>query len=230
MRFSHSLDIWTDFPELAAGVVFADGVTAEAPGAQRLERFYEIARNRLKGQPEGGLPEVQAWRRAFSRMGLKPTQYRSAAESLLRRLRIEGSLPQVHPMVDLCNAVSVAFAVPVAAFDVSRIKDFLEVRKASGSEEYLPFSGESETPQAGEIVFADGAGRAHARRWTHRQSGYSAVRAGTSAVLIVAEAMHPSARTDVGRLVTMLTEQIVAVWSRKPKTGVLSSSAPRFEL
>jgi DNA/RNA-binding domain of Phe-tRNA-synthetase-like protein len=37
-------------------------------------------------------------------MGLKPTQYRCAPEALLRRLRKEGTLPPLHPLVDLCNA------------------------------------------------------------------------------------------------------------------------------
>ena len=61
-------------------------------------------------------------------MGLKPTQYRCAAESLLRRLRTQGSLPRLHPLVDLCNAISVAYAIPVAVFDVSKLTGDLEVR------------------------------------------------------------------------------------------------------
>nr|WP_291295640.1 phenylalanine--tRNA ligase beta subunit-related protein [Elioraea sp.] len=89
---------------------------------------------------------MQAWRRAFSRMGLKPTQYRCASEALLRRLRQEGSLPRRHPLVDLCNALSAAFAIPVAAFDVARISGDLEVRPADGTERYLTFGGEIETP------------------------------------------------------------------------------------
>ncbi len=31
------------------------------------------------------------------------------------------------------------------------------------------------TPEAGEVIFADDAGHAHARRWTNRQSGRSAI-------------------------------------------------------
>ena len=76
------------------------------------------------------MPEIQAWRRAFAAMGLKPTQYRCAAESLLRRFRKEGSLPRLHPLVDLCNAVSLAFAIPVAVLDVAEIAWPLEVRYA----------------------------------------------------------------------------------------------------
>jgi DNA/RNA-binding domain of Phe-tRNA-synthetase-like protein len=38
-------------------------------------------------------PEIRAWRRAFTRMGFKPTQYRYASEALLRRFRKDGALP-----------------------------------------------------------------------------------------------------------------------------------------
>jgi DNA/RNA-binding domain of Phe-tRNA-synthetase-like protein len=39
---------------------------------------------------------------------MKPTQYRCASEALLRRFRKEGALPRIHPLRDLCNAVSLA--------------------------------------------------------------------------------------------------------------------------
>ena len=109
---------------------------------------------------ESELPEIQAWRRAFAAMGLKPTQYRCASESLLRRFRREGS--RLHPLVDLCNAVSLAYAIPVAVLDLSGITGPLEARDATGDEEYLTFSGEVEYPAVGEVIFADAAGQAHA--------------------------------------------------------------------
>ncbi len=130
-------------------------------------------------------------------MGLKPTQYRCASESLLRRFRKEGSLPALHPLVDLCNAVSLAYAIPVAVLDLDAVSGPLEVRYATGDEEYLTFAGDTEHPAPGEVIFADQAGQAHARRWTNRQSGRSAVRDTTSTALIVAEALHDSAPADV---------------------------------
>jgi DNA/RNA-binding domain of Phe-tRNA-synthetase-like protein len=63
------------------------------------------------------------------------------------------------------------------------------------------------------VIFADDAGRAHARRWTNRQSGYSAVRDETSTVLIVAEAMHETAVDDVRRLTGEIAKSLADVWS-----------------
>ena len=210
-------------------MLFAEGITTDVSVVSRVATFNAIAASRLARTSEGELPEIQAWRRAFSRMGLKPTQYRCASESLLRRFKKEGSLPQIHPLIDLCNAISLAFAIPVAVFDVSKIAEYLEVRYAAGDENYVTFSGDIEHPDAHEVVFADNAGRAHARRWTNRQSGYSAVRDTTTAVLIVAEAMHGSASADVQRLTAALADELNAVWSVTPKTTVLSQSSPRFE-
>jgi DNA/RNA-binding domain of Phe-tRNA-synthetase-like protein len=226
--FQHSNEIWRDFPQLVPGVLVAEGVSGDVSVDDRVARFGAIAASRLATGSEAELPEIQAWRRAFSRMGLEPTRYRCAAEALLRRFRKEGSLPQIHPLIDLCNAISLAFAVPVAAFDASKIAEYVEVRNATGHETYTAFSGETESPDAGEVIFADGAGRAHARRWTNRQSGYSAVRDTTTDVLIVAEAMHDSAEADVARLTATIAEELDAGWSVTARSALLSASSPRF--
>jgi DNA/RNA-binding domain of Phe-tRNA-synthetase-like protein len=162
-------------------------------------------------------------------MGLKPTQYRCASEALLRRFRKEGSLARINPLVDLCNAVSLAFAIAVAAFDIAKLAGLLEVRYATGHETYDSFSGETEAPAAGEVIFADREGKAHARRWTNRQSAASAVRAETASVVIIAEALHDSAQTDIKRLIETLTRELEAAWPATPTQAVLTRERPRFE-
>ena len=228
MDFQHSSEIWRDFPELVPGVVFAQGITPDAAAGDRVAKFTDIARSRLAREPESELPEIRAWRRAFTRMGLKPTQYRCASEALLRRFRKEGTLPQLHPLVDVCNAVSLAFAIPVAVFDVAKISHGLEVRYAAGDEDYLTFAGETEHPSPHEVIFADQARQVHARRWTNRQSGLSAVQASTATALIVTEAMHDTAPSDVAELIATVTAELSAIWSITPAATVLSQSAPRF--
>ena len=228
MYFQHSGEIWRDFPDLVPGVMSASGITADVPVPPRTDELTAVAASRLAGATESELPEIQAWRRAFARMGLKPTQYRCASESLLRRFRKEGGLPRLHPLVDLCNAASIAYAIPVAVLDVAKISGGLEVRYAAGDEKYLTFSGEMEHPAAGEVIFADEAGQAHARRWTNRQSGLSAVQDSTADVLIVAEALHATAATDVPELMAAIAAELDTVWSATPACTVLSPAEPRF--
>ena len=229
MQFRHSDAIWQAFPELRAGALYLDAIHADADVEKAIASFSTIAEARLAAAQEGEFPEIQAWRRGFSRMGLKPTQYRSASEALLRRFRQEHGLPRLHPLVDLCNAISLAFAIPIAVFDAEQIAGDLEVRRAGGHETYLTFGGEIEHPEVNEVIFADGEDRAHARRWTNRQSGLSAVRQQTRSVLIVAEALHATAGEDIGRLVATLSEALAHHWAVQPKTAMLSLASPRFE-
>ncbi|MFF0573770.1 B3/B4 domain-containing protein [Streptosporangium saharense] len=229
MYFQHSSDLWAEHPGLAAGVVLATGITPDVSVEEPIAEFGAVAGRRLAAGPEAEFPEIQAWRRTFSKMGLKPTQYRCASEALLRRFKKEGGLPRIHPLIDLCNAASLAFAIPVAVFDLANVSGGLEVRHATGEETYLTFSGETENPEPREVVFADAEGRAHARRWTNRQSGLSAVRPSTASVLIVAEALHDSAARDVEELITTLAGRLGEVWPVAPKTTMLSRSAPRLE-
>jgi DNA/RNA-binding domain of Phe-tRNA-synthetase-like protein len=226
MHFQHAAAIWRDFPALVPGVLYAENITADQEIST--SRYEQRAKERLAGGPESELPEIQAWRRAYAAMGLKPTQYRCAAESLLRRFRQQGALPRLHPLVDLCNAVSLAYAIPVAVLDAAEIAWPLEVRYAHGDEDYLTFGGEVEQPAKGEVIFADQAGQAHARRWTNRQSGRSAVREPTSKVLIVAEALHEGASNDVPELIAALAAAIGETWQNEPRTAILTAAAPAF--
>jgi DNA/RNA-binding domain of Phe-tRNA-synthetase-like protein len=229
LYFQHAKDVWADHPALAASAIFATGITPDAPVDELIAAHCSAAGARLATGSESELPEIQAWRRTFARMGLKPTQYRCAAESLLRRFRKEGALPRIHPLIDLCNAISIAYAIPVAVLDVAKISDWLEVRYAGGDEHYLTFSGEIEHPEPGEVTFVDATGRSHARRWTNRQSGYSAVRDTTSTVLIVAEALHETAAADVAALTEVIANDLRATWSVVPSSRLLTESLPRFD-
>jgi DNA/RNA-binding domain of Phe-tRNA-synthetase-like protein len=105
----------------------------------------------------------------------------------------------------------------------------LEVRYADGDEDYLTFGGDIEHPAAGEVIFADQARRAHARRWTNRQSGRSAVRDGTTDVLIVAEALHDGAAAGMPQLLATLAAEIGSRWpATTPRTALLTPTRPGF--
>ena len=213
MQFSHDPAILREFPQLAMTTLTVIDVDAETDTTATAAPFLQRAQQRLVGTTEGELPEIAAWRRAFSQMSLKPTQYRCASEALLRRFKKEGALPSIHPLVDLCNAVSVAYAIPIAVFDAEQIDGDLTVRHATGDETYATFGGDTETPDSGEVIFADDAGNAHARRWTNRQSALSAIRPHTTSVLIVSEALHDTAESDVAALRKELEKALGTHWS-----------------
>ncbi len=229
MYFSHSPRIWEEFPQLIPGLMVVDNITPEGDVEGTIQSLFEVARKRLESSAESQMPQVAAWRRAYSQMGLKPTKYRSAAEALLRRFRKENQLPKLHPLVDLCNAFSLANALPVAIFDLDHIDSFIEVRHALGTEEYHAFSGKVENPAVDEVVFADAANQLHARRWTFRQSRPSTVSDSTSKVLIISEGLHESASEDIAQLLEKLSVHVTNIWSAPKKHKFLTADQPKLE-
>lgn len=230
MFFEHTPAIWAEFPALVPGVLLVENVHAAADVSAQLAPLYEQARTRLARSAEGDMPEIQAWRRAFSQMGMKPTQYRSAAEALLRRFRKENNLPMLHPLVDLCNAASLAHALPVAVFDLDQVAEFIQVRHADGDEQYAAFSGEAEQPEPGEVIFADAARQVHARRWVFRQSRRSTVSEATRRALIVSEGLHPAARAGVAALLNTLEAGLRTAGFMPSQRAILTAAAPRWQL
>jgi DNA/RNA-binding domain of Phe-tRNA-synthetase-like protein len=229
MYFEHTPAVWAAFPALVPGILLVDGILPDVDISARLPALFARARTRLTGATESDLPEIQAWRRAFSQMGLKPTQYRSAAEALLRRFRKEDSLPALHPLVDLCNAVSLAYALPVAVIDLDQVEGFIQVRHADGDETYHAFGGEVEHPEPGEVIFADGARQVHARRWTFRQSRRSTVSNTTRWALIVSEGLHAGAAADIAALLGTLEVELRGAGFTPSLRAILTAQAPRWE-
>ncbi len=228
MIFSYHSEIGKTFPKLFTGLALVRSLPETIDLTDMVSHLQSDALRHLAGGPEGELPAIRAWRAAFSTMGLKPTQYRCASEALLRRLRKDGELPSLNPIVNICNAASAAYGVPVAAFDLDRIEGNLTVRPATSDETYLTFGGTTEHPHPGEIIFADDASAAHARRWTNRQSAASAVSPTTRTALLVIEGLHDDAETDVLSARDVLAD-VLGESGAVVRTGSLRSGDGRFQ-
>lgn len=224
--FSYDAAIAGQYPSIRAGVMLATGLT-NGPSSPELQAEYRAAQEaaiaRLQQTAIADLPSIAAWRRAFTRFGAKPTQYRNAAESLQRRLEKQGEIPSISTLVDLGNLVSIRYALPVAIFDRAKFADAITVRIATGEEPFADLgSSESVHPEPGEVIFVDGNGVVCARRWCWRQSAESAVSPETTTAMIVIEGHHESAREDIQSAVDDLRELL----ARYQPGGVIES----FEL
>jgi DNA/RNA-binding domain of Phe-tRNA-synthetase-like protein len=166
--------------------------------ASALAAEVVAARLRVEDRSLGEVPSLAAWRRAFRAFGVDPTQYRSAAEAILRRVAKGDDLPSINALVDVGNLVCLRYALPVAVFDQRDVVGGTEVRFADGSEAWADLGASTAShPERGEVIFADDAGQVSARRWCWRQSRASAARDDTTRVLVTVEGQHDAARDDV---------------------------------
>ena len=87
--FQYDKDILTRYPTIVGGVILAQGIT-NGPTPESLQATYQAEQQavikRIGQTPLSQIPSLAAWRGVFRSFGIDPTQYRSAAEALLRRL------------------------------------------------------------------------------------------------------------------------------------------------
>lgn len=210
--FQYHPDVLDRFPSLHAGVILVEdlrnGPTPEALRVAFLKGQKSVI-EAIGQQPLSEINSLAAWRAAFRKFGVNPTQYRSAAEALLRRLTKKGDIPSINALADMANMVSIHYALPVAAFDLRQLALPISVRFAVGNEHYTPLGEDSlEHPEPGEVIFADESGLVIARRWCHRQSNESAVTGATSRALLTIETQHDSGDDDVRRAMEELVDLI----------------------
>lgn len=231
--FSYHPEIIERYPTIRAGVVYAAGLV-NGPSPEGLLEEYRAQQRaaavELAGMPLADIPSIGAWRRVFSSFGVKPTQYRSAAEALLRRLSKHGGIPSINSAVDIANLASIRRRLPAAAMDQATVDGSTEVRFAGGGEQFTGLGGRrTEAPPPGEVIFADEAGVVSARRWCWRQSAQSAAGPGTSAALYTVEGHHPDAEAETA---AALADLIRLLEEHQPQarlqSALLSPDNPGF--
>jgi DNA/RNA-binding domain of Phe-tRNA-synthetase-like protein len=135
-------------------------------------------------------PNVKAWRLAFNKLGISAAKYQSSIESLARRALKGGVFPRVNPLVDLYNAISLEFLVPMGGHDLSPLDGDIFLGFADGGEPFTPMEGgEDEIAEKGEVVYKD-ARSVLTRRWVWRQSNKDKVTAGTKLVFMPIDVME----------------------------------------
>lgn len=199
--FAYDEAIIERYPTIRAGVIHATGLI-NGPSSPELLEVYraeqEAATDRLNATALADRPSIAAWRRAFTGFGVKPTQYRNAAEALLRRLTKRGDIPSINTLVDIGNLIAIRYAMPVAVFDQATVAGPTTVRFANGDERFTDLgSSASVQPDPGEVIFVDGNNVVSARRWCWRQSAQSATSPTTVEALITIEGHHETAEQDV---------------------------------
>ena len=221
------------FPNIYGGVIVAHGLKNGPTPSELLEAYMaeqQAVLERIGDTPLSELDSISAWRSVFSAFGVKPTQYRNAAESLLRRLTKQGDIPSINMLVDMGNLVSIRYGLPVAFFDTRQIEGVVTVQFADGDELFEDL-GSSDTvhPEPGEVIFADENDMVVARRWCWRQSATSATREDSTDVLITVEGHHATAKEDVQAALNDLSALLGQYTTGSYEAQLLSKDQPDFD-
>jgi len=188
-----------------------DNTRGVAEAATRLAEATAAVREAFVGRDPKAVPEIAVWRDAFGARGWTPSKYLSSIEALVRRAVKTGSIPSINPAVDLGNAASLTYLVPIGAHDLGTAPDGITVRLAEPDDVFRPMGdAPDETPDPGEIVYAHG-NDIRTRRWVWRQSRTGLVNPETTDLLYPIDAFAGTTDTAARQAAEMLCEMVPAL-------------------
>lgn len=181
--------VWQLRPDFVALSIVARGARNAVSGNSTVADLLSID----AGAPAWAEAHLTSWRDAYRAFGAKPQRTPCSAEALRKRIERDGALPQVNAVVDLYNAVSVRYAVPVGGENLDAYAGSPRLIRAAGDEPFATTKdGEAVTEivDAGEVVWRDDLG-VTCRRWNWRQSPRTRLEEATRNMWFVLERLDP---------------------------------------
>jgi len=252
MYYEVSKEVFEKLPNFVVGVVAVTGInnSKEYPAIQKMLEdnsnaviaYFAESGNKAKNDPC-----VIPYRDAFRELGINPNRYACAAEALMDRLAKGKGLPSINPAVDLGNAVSLKYKLPIGAHDLYSFvrpdgtgrgceDTGLEVRPAVAEDTFRPFGaaeGEFDDPEEGEVVYVSGH-EVRTRRWTWRQSEVGKMTEKTTGVLYPIDGFSDLNLEEVKKAMKDFTELVANYFAQSGRsctvaTGLVDKDHPRFE-
>ncbi|MBI3887596.1 hypothetical protein HY310_00830 [Candidatus Microgenomates bacterium] len=159
MKFKIEKSVFDKFPNLviALPVITDFDNTKSAPEALKfLRETEEELKKNLTLEKFWQDPRVTAYLDCFKAFGVDPEKFRPAHVALTKRVLEGGQLPDINPMVNLYNAISIKYLTPFGGENLNAIYGDFVLKFANGGEEWIPIGGDKSKPAVkGELVWGD---------------------------------------------------------------------------
>ena len=185
MYYQVSKEFFDKLPNACFGAVAVRGLdnTHEIPELeQMLAENVAACETYFAGKKPKETEDILPYRAAFTSLGINPNKFMCSIESLMKRVQKSGALPHINTVVDLGNAFSLTYQLPMGAHDVDKLEGDIQIRFSTPEDHFLPMGEEGmETMPAGELVYVSGH-TVKTRRWIWRQSEDGKITGDTSHV------------------------------------------------
>ncbi len=165
--------VYETLPNVCIAFVIAHDVDNTLVSAEidaLLDERIKECQESLAGVTVKQIPEVLCFREAFQKLGINPNKFMCSIEALLSRIGKGNSIPHINAAVDLGNAVSLKYKLPIGAHDADTFSNTMMLRFANTEDRFIPFGSQnSEEVDSGELIYVTGHS-VRTRRWIWRQS------------------------------------------------------------
>lgn len=231
MRFEIADEVFELLPGGFFGVVAVKGIDnkKDIPELSKmLAANIEVCEKEFEGVKVKNSEAIAPYREAFRAIGVNPNRYMCSIEALLDRIAKGKGFPHINNIVDLGNAISVKYKLPIGAHDMATVSDALQVRPACGEDVFIPFGGgEADNPAEGEIIYVSDH-QVRTRRWTWRQSEVGKITGETADVLFPIDGFVDFNREQVKDAAKELAETAERLFGVKAEIGFIDKDNTVF--
>lgn len=232
-QFIADESFWNLYPTARLGVLVVRGIDntprEDAAIAQDLADSHAAALVHVPNETWTDNDVVRRWRDAFQQFKTKKGA-RSSIEALLKRVSNGNTIGSINPLVDVYNAISLQFGVPVGGEDLATVQGDVRLTVADGGESFRPLGAETDEPALpGEVIYKDDAG-AMCRCWNWREAERTMLTASTTDAIMVLEAVDNSTDDTFWQAAEALAAAIRAHLGGDVQVNRVTREAPTIEI
>jgi DNA/RNA-binding domain of Phe-tRNA-synthetase-like protein len=232
MFFSIQKELFDILPDLTIGMVVAKGVDNTHPSQEIVHLLTEAVEEMKKnfiGDKAQEHPRIKPWRTAFSKLGISGSKFPSSIESMARRILKGDPFPNINPLVDLYNSISLKFLVPMGGHDLDTLEGNIHLRFAEGGEPFTPMGGGETIPvPKGELVYRDDR-EVLTRNWVWRQCEKDKATEKTKNIFIPIDVLGEVGRERAQEIILELSQRIPRYLGGSLSSAILNRENPSVE-
>ena len=166
MKFNVEKEVFDIIPELNIAVLVLKNVKENKILKEKEPKEIKELLDKSNSEAKKYVPNeviseneiVKVWREIYSRFPTKKGA-RCSLENLLKRVLKDNPVGTILPSVDITNSISLKYAFPIGAEDISKFEEYYSLGIMQGNESFTPIgSEENDPPLNGEIAYKDAAG------------------------------------------------------------------------
>ncbi len=215
-KFITEESFWSLFPDTEIGVV----VLNDVDNSDSVYEDNEIIRDDLaKANQEAGKwitatplsknEVIKVWRDAFQKFKKKKGN-RASIEALLARVDKGNYVGGINPLVDVYNAISLTYGLPIGGEDIDNFAGNLRLTVSEeGGDEFMALGDEENNPTLpGELCYLDDIG-AVCRCWNWRDGKRTMLTGNTKNAFMIIESVAPCRHGDLVEALDLMEENAV---------------------
>lgn len=237
-KFIAEESFWNLFPDAAIGIIVArDMKSAHEVAPERAEAISRLlvaangmAEIHLTSNTISENEAVKVWRDAYRLFKTKKGA-RCSIENLLKRVLKGNPVRSITPSVDIYNAISLKYALPVGGEDIDAFVGDVRLGITEGGDAFLPLGETEEDPTlAGELCYRDDEG-AICRCWNWRDGQRSALTDESKNGFLIIECVDPDRIADLEAALDEFAQLIETCLDAKiEKRAVITRDNPEMTI